>query len=187
MANVQKGHENVINYNKRRTTAEARENGRKGGIASGIARRSRKRAEETFIAMLKMQPAISPQLRNTLTRMGVRKNARPDILMLCAVAFAQKMLKADVPATKLALELAGETPDASILQAKAAEYLMRAGAYDDTGATETETSTELITRRMASMSDAELEQYEVVCSYFEDEDETDEGESEADDEGEGDE
>lgn len=185
MANEQ----NLVNFTSDQSREEAARNGRKGGIASGKARRAKKRAEETFIAMLKMQPAISPQLRNTLTRMGVRKNARPDILMLCAVAFAQKMLKADVPATKLALELAGETPDASILQAKAAEYLMRAGTYDDTGAVETATSTELITRRMAAMSDAELEQYEVVCSYFEDEDEdgTDEGRSEADDEGEGDE
>lgn len=183
MANEQ----NLVNFTSDQSREEAARNGRKGGIASGKARRAKKRAEETFNMMLKMQPELPPQLRNTLTRMGMRKNARPDMLMLGAMAIAQKILKGDIAAIKLALEIAGETPDASILQAKAAEYLMRAGTYDDTGAVETATSTELITRRMAAMSDAELEQYEVVCSYFEDEDETDEGESEADDEGEGDE
>lgn len=37
------GHENIVEYNKTRSTAEARENGRKGGIASGKARREKAR------------------------------------------------------------------------------------------------------------------------------------------------
>jgi hypothetical protein len=48
---MSKGHENLIPTNKR-TKEEARELGRKGGIASGVARRERKTLKDELIMLL---------------------------------------------------------------------------------------------------------------------------------------
>lgn len=73
-----KGHENLIPHDKR-TKEEARENGRKGGIASGKARRRKKEFQDRLRAAMEM-PA-DPKVAASLSKTGVPIEDNYDVLV----------------------------------------------------------------------------------------------------------
>lgn len=93
------------------TTEEARERGRKGGIASGEARRRKKTMRETLEAVLEMQvgsgkSADIDAIRNFAGLKG--KNITVQEAMI--IAQAQKALKGDLAALQFIRDTVGQKP-----------------------------------------------------------------------------
>ena len=85
-------------------------NGRKGGIASGKAKRRKNAARKTLEYILTLQPKISPAMRANMTGLGFDEDAQPTTEDLIMVAMMQKSMKGDVRATELYLSMLGEDP-----------------------------------------------------------------------------
>lgn len=95
------------------TSEKARENGRKGGLASGAAQRQKKAMREAaqMVLSLKSPDHIKEQLR----KMGIKDkdciNQTAILISLC-----QKALKGDIRAAEFLRDTAGENPNAAITQ-----------------------------------------------------------------------
>lgn len=89
---------------------EAVKNGRKGGIASGKAKRQKNAARKTLEYILTLTPKISPAMRANMTGLGFDESAQPTTEDLIMVAMMQKSMKGDVRATELYLAMLGEDP-----------------------------------------------------------------------------
>ena len=164
MANEQ----NIIphQFTSEQNREEAAKNGRKGGVASGAARRAKKEARETAKRILSYKPELPPQLLDTLRRMGMSKRmANPDMREIATLAIMQKAMKGDVKSYQFLVELAGETAEAEMLEAKAEEVTRRSGQEEEQHAEEVTTQDD-VRQRMSEMTDEELEQYERLCSMF---------------------
>lgn len=98
--------EDIIRYNNNRSTEEAQENGRKGGIASGIARRRKKSLREAADLYLSL-PVKDAKMRNALIRDGVQEEDA-DNQMAMIVGLAKKAAKGDAKSAKVLIELLGE-------------------------------------------------------------------------------
>lgn len=164
MANEQ----NLIPFTSDQNREEAKRNGRKGGIASGAARRAKREARETAKLVLDFKPDLPPQMLDTMRRMGLRKNVNPDMRYIATLAIMQKAMKGDMQCYKFLIEMAGETSEAAMLNAKAEEILRRS-AYGDEQQQETTIDSDGVRQRMSAMTDEELAQYEKLCAMFEDE------------------
>lgn len=166
MANEQ----NIIphQFTSDQSREEAAKNGRKGGVASGAARRAKKEARETAKRILSYKPDIPPELLNTLQRMGMSKRkTNPDMREIITLAIAQKGMKGDVKSYQFLVELAGETAEAEMLEAKAEEVARRSGMEDETNEEDLKLmDADGIRQRMSEMTDEELEQYERLCAKF---------------------
>ena len=162
MANEQ----NLIPFTSEQNREEAKKNGRKGGIASGAARRAKREARETAKQVLSFKPDLPPQMLETMRRMGLRKNVNPDMRYIATLAIMQKAMKGDMACYKFLIEIAGETAEAVMLDAKA-EEVMRRSAYPDEQA-EIPMDSDDVRQRMSEMTDEELAQYEKLCAMFED-------------------
>ena len=99
------------NLNPVRTEGEAREKGRKGGIASGRKRAERKAIAETLDILLRlpMQNGKSKSLERVkaLDKESIGKANAPTGELL-ALAMLQKALKGDTKAMRMIMELLGE-------------------------------------------------------------------------------
>lgn len=98
--------EDIIRYNNNRSTDEAQENGRKGGIASGIARRRKRSLKEAADLFLSL-PVKDAKKRNALVRDGVPEEDA-DNQMAMIVGLAKKAAKGDAKSAKVLIELLGE-------------------------------------------------------------------------------
>lgn len=102
---------NAENITKlKRSPSEARENGKKGGIASGAARRKKKTMREL------LEIALSEVVENRRT--GEKKTREEWV----AAAIAQKAMKGDVSAYRTIADMLGESAplkiDANVKQAQ---------------------------------------------------------------------
>lgn len=162
MANEQ----NLIPFTSDQNREEAKKNGRKGGIASGAARRAKREARETAKRVLDFKPDLPPQMLDTMRRMGLRKNVTPDMRYIATLAIMQKAMKGDMACYKFLIEMAGETAEAEMLEAKA-EEIARRSVYADEQA-EPIMDSDGVRQRMSEMTDEELAQYEKMCAMFDD-------------------
>ena len=164
MANEQ----NIIphQFTSEQNREEAAKNGRKGGVASGAVRRAKKEARETAKRILSYKPDLPQKLLDQLWRMGMsQRKLNPDMREIATLAIMQKAMKGDVKSYQFLVELAGETAEAEMLEAKAEEVNRRSGTEDEQHA-EVITDHDGILQRMSEMTDEELEQYERLCSMF---------------------
>ena len=90
---------------KRPSSEEARELGRRGGIASGIARRRRKALREALDVYISL-PVQDKRSLNRLLRAGVDEDDA-DTQMLVIAATVQRAIGGDVRAAKLIFDLLG--------------------------------------------------------------------------------
>ena len=86
----------------------AARNGRKGGVACGAARRAKREARETAKLVLDFKPDLPPQMLETMRKMGLKKNVRPDMRYIATLAIMQKAMKGDMFCYRFLLELAEE-------------------------------------------------------------------------------
>ena len=96
---------NLIPYSER-SENEARENGRKGGIASGESRRKRKLLKESMNALLEL-PVSSTKEYNALIKMGIDIEDI-DNSQLIVLALFNRAKSGDVAAIKELRNLIGE-------------------------------------------------------------------------------
>ena len=77
--------ENTLIPNNKRSPEEVRENGRKGGIASGQARREKKTIQKILADLLDGQIKDSPQFAKLASKMGVEsdKSVKDIFTMIC--------------------------------------------------------------------------------------------------------
>lgn len=163
MANEQ----NLIPFTSDQNREEAKKNGRKGGVASGAARRAKREARETAKLVLDFRPDLPPQMLDTMRRMGMRKTITPDMRYVATLAIMQKAMKGDMACYKFLIEMAGETAEAAMLDAKA-EEVVRRSAYGQ-AAEAPAMDSDGVRKRMSEMTDEELAQYEKFCAMFNDE------------------
>lgn len=88
---------------KRPTSEEARELGRRGGVASGIARRRRKALREALDVYLSL-PVQDKRSLNRLLRAGVDEDDA-DTQMLIISSLVQRAIDGNVRAAKLIFDL----------------------------------------------------------------------------------
>lgn len=96
---------NLIPYSER-SENEARENGRKGGIASGESRRRRKLLKDSMNALLEL-PVSSTKEYNALIKMGIDIEDI-DNSQLIVLALFNRAKSGDVAAIKELRNLIGE-------------------------------------------------------------------------------
>ena len=96
---------NLIPYSER-SENEARENGRKGGIASGESRRKRKLLKDSMNALLEL-PVSSTKEYNALIKMGIDREDI-DNSQLIVLALFNRAKSGDVAAIKELRNLIGE-------------------------------------------------------------------------------
>lgn len=97
---------NVNNLKKPRSTEEARERGRLGGIKSGEVRRAKKNARQMARILLESKVA-EPKAREILKEMGFADEDTTNQTALLVQFFRNAMTKGDVSAARLVLETAG--------------------------------------------------------------------------------
>lgn len=90
---------------KRPSSDEARELGRRGGVASGIARRRRKALREALDVYISL-PVQDKRSLNRLLRAGVDKDDA-DTQMLIISSLVQRAIYGNVRAAKLIFDLVG--------------------------------------------------------------------------------
>ncbi len=90
---------------KRPSSDEARELGRRGGVASGIARRRRKALREALDVYLSL-PVQDKRSLNRLLRVGVDEDDA-DTQMLIISSLVQRAIDGNVRAAKLIFDLVG--------------------------------------------------------------------------------
>ena len=96
---------NLIPYSER-SENEARENGRKGGIASGESRRKRKLLKDSMNALLELQVSSTKEY-NALIKMGIDIEDI-DNSQLIVLALFNRAKSGDVAAIKELRNLIGE-------------------------------------------------------------------------------
>ena len=104
MANEQ----NLIPYSER-SESEARENGRKGGIASGVSRRRKRSLKEAADLFLSL-PVTDTRTYNKMILAGVDPDD-VDYQMAVVIGMTTKAIKGDAKAAKVLIEMLGGTKE----------------------------------------------------------------------------
>ncbi len=102
-----KGGNNNQNLRPPKTSEEARERGRKGGLKSVQVRRERKTAKECMNMLLKMD-ATGENGRKMMRQMGIKEEEQQNIMLLMATMFARAATSGEPNAVRAVLEIAGE-------------------------------------------------------------------------------
>lgn len=97
--------EDIVHYNENRSTEEAQENGRKGGIASGAARRRKRRMKEAADLFLSL-PVTDTKTFNKMVKAGVSADDI-DYQMAVIVGMTTKAIKGDAKAAKILIDILG--------------------------------------------------------------------------------
>ena len=97
--------EDIVHYNENRSTEEAQENGRKGGIASGIARRRKRSMKEAADLFLSL-PVTDTKTFNKMVKAGVSADDI-DYQMAVIVGMTTKAIKGDAKAAKILIDILG--------------------------------------------------------------------------------
>lgn len=94
-----------------RTTEEARERGRKGGIASGKARREKKMMRETLEILMSMPLKSGKQTDvESIKNMASLKGKNISVQEAILIAQIQKALKGDAKAAEFVRDTLGQKP-----------------------------------------------------------------------------
>lgn len=107
MANEQ----NLIPFTSDQSREEAKKNGAKGGVASGVARRKKNAARKWLAEIMAYKPVLNASMRAGILSIGGDPDTREynnEALMM--VALMQKAQHGDTKATRLCLEMFGEDP-----------------------------------------------------------------------------
>lgn len=104
MANEQ----NLIPYSER-SESEARENGRKGGIASGVSRRRKRSLKEAADLFLSL-PVKDTKTYNKMVLAGVDPEDI-DYQMAVVIGMTTKAIKGDAKAAKVLIDMLGGTKE----------------------------------------------------------------------------
>lgn len=104
MANVN----NLIPFKKGRSSEEAKKAGRKGGIASGVARKKRKKMQETLDLLLKT-PVKDDNMKQHLDELGIDEKSQ-DYQMALMVSVLGRAIKGDEKALNFITDMIHETP-----------------------------------------------------------------------------
>lgn len=91
------------------STEEARERGRKGGIASGVARRRKRSLREAADLYLSL-PVADRRKWNKIAREGVDPEDI-DNQMAMIIGLTQQAMKGDAKAAKVIVDLIGDVPE----------------------------------------------------------------------------
>lgn len=105
------GVDNLIPFNKQ-TEEEQREKARKGGIASGEARRRKKTMKEQLDLLLSL-PLKNPKARKLIENLGVNPD-EIDNQMAISIAIMDKALKGSETAFNTIRDTLGEKPNEKI-------------------------------------------------------------------------
>ena len=97
--------EDIVHYNENRSTEEAQENGRKGGIASGAARRRKRSMKEAADLFLSL-PVTDTKTFNKMVKAGVSTDDI-DYQMAVIVGMTTKAIKGDAKAAKILIDILG--------------------------------------------------------------------------------
>lgn len=97
--------ENLIPANKR-SLSEARENGRKGGLKSGVARRKKKSMKQAMNLLLSLP--VSDENMAKLEQLGIDED-NADNQMLVMVSMMQRAIKGNVTAAQFIANITGST------------------------------------------------------------------------------
>ena len=100
---------------KRPTSEEARELGRRGGIASGIARRRRKALREAADIFLALPLPDKDEVKR-LRKLGLDRDDI-DVQMGIVARLAQMAMLGDTKAAKLLFDIVGPEPETNYLDA----------------------------------------------------------------------
>ena len=98
--------EDIVQY-QFRSGDEAQENGRKGGIASGAARRRKRSLKEAADLFLSL-PVTDTKTYNKMVRAGVNPEDI-DYQMAVVIGMTTKAIKGDAKAAKVLIEMLGGT------------------------------------------------------------------------------
>lgn len=99
--------ENIINYNAKRSSQEARANGKKGGIASVKARQEKKQLKAIAKELLTAKITDDKEAIDLVKSTGINPTgATYSTAIVCALI--NRAIKGDVNAFKLVYELSGE-------------------------------------------------------------------------------
>lgn len=101
----------IENLNPVKTEEEAREKGRKGGIASGKARREKKAMRETLAALLSM-PMKDGKFADveSIKNFASMKGKNIDVQTAISIAMIQRALKGDKGAAEFVRDTSGQKP-----------------------------------------------------------------------------
>lgn len=98
--------EDIVQY-QFRSGDEAQENGRKGGVASGAARRRKRSLKEAADLFLSL-PVTDTKTYNKMVRAGVNPEDI-DYQMAVVIGMTTKAIKGDAKAAKVLIEMLGGT------------------------------------------------------------------------------
>lgn len=104
MANI----ENLKPKNSNQSQEEAKKNGKKGGIASGKARRERKALREQLEILLKL-PIKDEKLKKQIIDLGINKKEINN-QMAITIALYQEAMRGNTKAYELIRDTLGEKP-----------------------------------------------------------------------------
>lgn len=107
MANPQ----NLKSFTSAQSRDEAVKNGRKGGAASGPARRRKNAARKILAEVMAYRPVLSKEKLADLADLGAdAENGDFSVEFLSMIALAQKAMKGDLKAIEMYLSIIGEDP-----------------------------------------------------------------------------
>ena len=90
---------------------EAAEAGRKGGIASGVAKRKKGQARKLLFEVLQLKPQMTPALKNAIQKAGANpEDGDFTIEAIAQLQFGRKLMTADLKAYELYMRMVGEDP-----------------------------------------------------------------------------
>lgn len=104
------------------TSTEARENGRKGGVASGEARRRKRDMRESFEALFAMQ--ASDKYKNAFRKQGMEVPDNVTNEQILALSMTAKAIAGDARMASLILDVLGEK-QSDVLKRKELEFKER--------------------------------------------------------------
>lgn len=119
--------ENLVKFTSEQNREEAKKNGRKGGIASGEARRKRKALNETLNELFSM-PIKDGEINNIeqIKSLAAVKGQNITVQEAIVIAQIQKALKGNQSAARLLFEMMGEQLTGTSEQAESHSALIEA-------------------------------------------------------------
>lgn len=104
--------DNLKQFTSEQSRDEAVKNGKKGGVASGIARRERKALREQFEILLSL-PLKDKEIKKKLKKLGITTDEM-DNQMAMVISMWNKALHGDIKAFNSIRDLLGEKPPENI-------------------------------------------------------------------------
>ena len=117
---------NLKPFDENQDREEAKKNGKKGGVASGIARRKKAAARKAFAEVMSIVPKFDPRNEKdartirSLEKYGITDLESVDLQLLSALSLMNKATAGDTGAIRLMMEIVGEDATSQIQKEKVA-------------------------------------------------------------------